>query len=547
MKSTMTIGKKLTLTVGGLLAAMAVVGCVSIYNLARSNQTTQVIVTDSLTGMGSVAEARATILLIRGDIWRHVASSDASTKAQLEREIEDGKGDVAQSLHAYEGTINTPEDRVLFDKVKEAWQRYSAAYGPALELSRAGKSAEAEAQVVREVVPLSNALRDALSAQFSFNKKRGEEMAAESQQGYHRTLWILWCTLGLSLLGGAGFAFMVIRSTNNTLMQLADELSEGAQQTASAASQVSSLSQSLAQGSSEQAASLEETSASSEEINSMAVKNTENSRGAAELVSQSQQKFVETNQSLEHMVVAMDQIKTSSDRISKIIKTIDEIAFQTNILALNAAVEAARAGEAGMGFAVVADEVRNLAQRSAQAAKDTAALIEESISKSGDGKIKVDQVAVAIRAITEQAGNIKVLVDDVNMGSQEQARGIDQIGKALTQMEHVTQKTAANAEECASAAEELNAQSVTLKGIVERLTALVGGDSGHTSNTRARQKRTPRLAATQKNHRDSAEGLVALRSKLSRKPLDEHGDDFFPAAAKAAKNASAPVHEFEEF
>ena len=162
----------------------------------------------------------------------------------------------------------------------------------------------------------------------------------------------------------------------------------------------------------------------------------------------------------------MGEINTQSGKISKIIKVIDEIAFQTNILALNAAVEAARAGEAGMGFAVVADEVRNLAQRCAQAARDTAALIEESIAKSNDGKVKVDEVADAIRAITEESAKVKTLVDEVNLGSQEQARGIEQIGKAITQMEQVTQTTAASAEESAAAAEELNAQSETLKDIV---------------------------------------------------------------------------------
>ena len=191
-------------------------------------------------------------------------------------------------------------------------------------------------------------------------------------------------------------------------------------------------------------------------------------------MTQSQQKFVQTNQSLDQSVVAMGEINAQSGKISKIIKVIDEIAFQTNILALNAAVEAARAGEAGMGFAVVADEVRNLAQRCAQAAKDTAALIEESIAKSNDGKVKVDQVATAIRAITEESAKVKKLVDEVNLGSQEQARGMEQIAKAITQMEQVTQKTAANAEESASAAEELNAQSETLKNLVERLTAMVG-------------------------------------------------------------------------
>ncbi len=221
----------------------------------------------------------------------------------------------------------------------------------------------------------------------------------------------------------------------------------------------------------------------------MASKNSENSRDAAGLVTKSQQEFVQTNQSLDQMVVAMGEINTQSGKIAKIIKVIDEIAFQTNILALNAAVEAARAGEAGMGFAVVADEVRNLAQRSAQAAKDTASLIEESIAKSKDGKTKVDQVASAIRTITAESAKMKTLVDEVNLGSQEQARGIEQVGKAIVQMEKVTQSTAANAEETASAAEELNAQSETLKDVVGRLTAMVGGggtSNGHTSRTRPR-------------------------------------------------------------
>ena len=207
----------------------------------------------------------------------------------------------------------------------------------------------------------------------------------------------------------------------------------------------------------------------------MARKNAENSQAANGLVTQSQQKFSETNQSLVSMVVAMGDIKASSDKVAKIIKVIDEIAFQTNILALNAAVEAARAGEAGMGFAVVADEVRNLAQRCAQAAKDTAALIEESIVKSNDGKTKVDQVAVAIRAITEESAKVKTLVDEVSLGSQEQTRGIEQVAKALTQMEQLTQQSAANAEESAAAAEELTTQASTLMEVVHQLSAMVGG------------------------------------------------------------------------
>jgi len=277
------------------------------------------------------------------------------------------------------------------------------------------------------------------------------------------------------LLAIVVLAVFVVRGINRTLVTAIYELSEGAEQVAAAAGEVAAASQSLAQGSSEQAAALQETSASSHEIHSRAHKNSENSRGAAALMTQSQQRSVQTNQSLDQMVVAMGEINAESDKIAKIIKVIDEIAFQTNILALNAAVEAARAGEAGMGFAVVADEVRNLAQRCAQAARDTADLIEDSIERSNGGKAKVDQVAIAVRAITAESGKIKVLVDEINLGSVEQSRGIDQIGKAITQMEQVTQSSAASAEEGAAAAEQLNAQAETMKDIVGRMKAMVDG------------------------------------------------------------------------
>lgn len=307
---------------------------------------------------------------------------------------------------------------------------------------------------------------------FAASSVRGLDVAASSR-------WITGLLILLCLLVAA-VAMYVVRQINKQLHHVVRDLSESAHQVANAAGQVASSSQALAQGASEQAASLEETSASSEEINSMAQKNTENSRTAAGLVAGARDRYVETDKSLTEMVAAMGEIQTSSDKISKIIKTIDEIAFQTNILALNAAVEAARAGEAGMGFAVVADEVRNLAQRSAQAAKDTATLIEESIVKSNDGKAKVDHVAKCIQELSAEAGQVHTLVDEVNLGSQEQTRGIDQIAKALSQMDQLTQRNAASSEEGASAAEELTAQSQALMDVVGQLGAMVGNSSAET-------------------------------------------------------------------
>jgi methyl-accepting chemotaxis protein len=286
--------------------------------------------------------------------------------------------------------------------------------------------------------------------------------------------WTSGLMLGLSAVLGIVLVF-VIRQVNGLLRTSVAELAESAVQIASAAGQVASSSQAMAQGSSEQAATIEETSSASAEINSMARRATENSKSTAEMVTKSQDDFELTNRSLGEMVGAMEDINASSQKISKIIKVIDEIAFQTNILALNAAVEAARAGEAGMGFAVVADEVRNLAQRCAQAAKDTADLIEDSIAKSNGGRVKVDQVSVAIKSITAESAKIKVLVDEINLGSVEQSRGIDQISRAITQMEQVTQSSAAGAEEGAAAAEQLNAQAETMKEIVERLRVMVDG------------------------------------------------------------------------
>jgi methyl-accepting chemotaxis protein/methyl-accepting chemotaxis protein-1 (serine sensor receptor) len=368
----------------------------------------------------------------------------------------------------------TPEEQVAVNSIESALDPWVDSFREFADMSAAGQGEEASAITLKKTSPLMDAIQKNAAEFGRMNSVRRDAAIAAVETSIQRNELVMLALTALVLLAGCGGFFAVTRMAT-TLKEIAESVGGGASQLAQAAAQVASSSMAFSQSSSENAAALEETSASVEEISSMAQRNTENSGRAAGLVSHSVTQFAETNVALDQMVGAMDEINASSKKISKIIKVIDEIAFQTNILALNAAVEAARAGESGMGFAVVADEVRNLAQRSAKAAQDTASLIEESMSKSESGKSRVDTVAKAIRAVTGEAAQVKTLVDEVSVGSREQATGLGQIGRAVTQMERAGQTTAATAEEGAAAAEQLTAQAATLTGIGEQLRGLVGG------------------------------------------------------------------------
>jgi methyl-accepting chemotaxis protein len=421
----------------------------------------------------TVLEANAELLSAQRGILLGAYGKDNSRIDSSKEDFRRNVDLIQKSVEQVHTLVTNQEDRQILSDVSTYLSEWQPIYDNIARLCASGSADEAN-KLSRDVaIPIHQKIRAAmgrLAAQQSdvlaANKGSVSELTS-------RTRWFVASILTLCLLA-AGFILFSVDQITSKLRRSVTELGEGANQVAAAAAQVSSGSHSLAQHSSKQAASIQETSASTEEINSMARKNSESSRAAAGLVATSQQKFAQTNQALDEMVIAMSEITAGSGKISKIIKVIDEIAFQTNILALNAAVEAARAGEAGMGFAVVADEVRNLAQRSAQAAKDTAALIEDSISKSNGGKVKVDEVALAIHSITGEFSRIRGLVDEINQGSQEQAKGTGQIGRVITQMEQSTQRTAATAEESASVAEELNSQSMRLGEVVNRLARIVG-------------------------------------------------------------------------
>ncbi len=340
----------------------------------------------------------------------------------------------------------------------------------------------------------------------------------------------------LMILGLAGatvvatiLAWLIIRGIGKVLRAIAGVLSDGAGQVAAASRQVSGSSQSLADGASEQAASLEETSASLEELRSMTQRNAEGAAQAKAAAGQTRTSADEGGRQMQAMVSAMDSIKTASADIAKILKTIDEIAFQTNILALNAAVEAARAGEAGAGFAVVAEEVRALAQRCAAAAKETAGKIEDSVVRSEQGAEISTQAARSFTQIQEQILQLEKLVGEIASASSEQSQGIGQVTTAVTQIDQVTQTNAGSAEECAAAAEELNAQAATLHEAVADLQRLVGGEGATTpsASVHAAAMPTPPKAVSAKKGflHPSPAAFTTGKSSAVQAPAEAHFAD----------------------
>jgi len=471
----MTIGQKISLSSAASLVLVIATGGISFLRISLLDKTVQDLATNSLPAIYSIGKLSGIAKDIRGNLRGHITADTMEDKAKAEKDLIKLEQDLQAEAQEYEKTNISTESRDLAARILEGFQKLIETAGPIEVLSRDSKSQEAmelfRSQTMPAFLGVQKAIDQAVASERRLGDRNAGNAAAAAESGKAWTLVLLL----FSALCCAGMAWYIGRSVTRVLQHCVEELNAAFSQTANAAHQVSASSQSLASGASEQAASLEETSASTEEISSMTHRVAENSRQAADNVSEAVERVREANRTLEQMIASMNEINASSARISKIIKVIDEIAFQTNILALNAAVEAARAGEAGMGFAVVADEVRNLAQRSAQAAKDTGGLIEESIARANDGKTRLDEVAAAVSSITGSAAKVKLLVDEVNSGSQEQARGIEQVAKAISQIEQVTQKSAASAQEGAAAGQELSAQSDVLRGVVQRLSSLVGG------------------------------------------------------------------------
>jgi len=350
------------------------------------------------------------------------------------------------------------------------------------ELTEKGQKTEALALYLQTTRPIIRGLVetfDGMRKEIKTNAMSDEALVKTTQRN-QLTIGILALAFSLLLITVSVF---LTRGITRPLNRVIAGLTDGADQVSAAAHQVSAASQSLAEGTAEQAASLEETSSSLEEMSSMTKQNADHANQARAMMSEAHAIVEKVDNHMKDMAGAIAEITRSSEETGKIIKTIDEIAFQTNLLALNAAVEAARAGEAGAGFAVVADEVRNLAMRASEAAKNTNNLIENTIRAVQKGNELTNATQEAFKENAAIARKIGELVDEIATASNEQSHGISQVNIAVSEMDKLTQSTAANAEESAAASEELNAQAEQMTVHVEDLVAVVDG-SGQAASAR---------------------------------------------------------------
>jgi methyl-accepting chemotaxis protein len=501
-----TIKKQIVFGLSILILINIVVGIFTSTGIAKLKFFVENISASQLQGIYLMGQVQSTeneaydLMLHR--IWADSKDEADAYDAQL---LESGNK-IDQFISTCQQNVSTEDQqKAMFQQVLADRDALQTAWNAVKQqgLNLPGK--DAFALFRKQVEPAFEKLKSDLQGEIDYNKKIADFTAQESIALTDNTSNVVNLSIIMMLSACIAVAYVIVRSLNRVLSSVADSLDEGANQIVAASGQLASASQSLAKGANEQAASLEETSSALEQIGSMTKRNSESAqvaqalstetRSAAETCAHRTEEMQAAMKAIQkastEMAVAIHGITTSSHKVSKIISTIDEIAFQTNILALNAAVEAARAGEAGMGFAVVAEEVRSLAKRSADAAKETAAMIEAAVDQSQKGVEVNSKVTASIAEVVQKANGVRdslghivskarevdSVVGQITEASREQNAGLEQINRAIHMMNQVTQANAAGSEQTASASEQLTAQSVELRSGVDVLVKLVKGKS----------------------------------------------------------------------
>ena len=494
----MTIGKKITLGFGASVAITIALGVFSYSRLSAINQSVSAVVSDAMPSVQAIKLIDADSQEDRGDVFIRLTLADPQQQAAADKALTDIETATTKDIAAYETMQDPGEDTQNFTDLKAAWTKWEPIRDQMLDLGRKGQVKAAADLFATSGSAQFEAFGTICDKMTDYNHQNGLNEGEEAKSAVTTGQRGVIVGLSVAIVMAAAIGAFIVIGINRSLKKLADQLGTGSQQVASASTEVSAASQSLAQGASEQAASLEETSSSLEEISSMTKKNADTAHQASMLSTEAKTVSDRGNSAMIKMSTAIGEIQKSAMETAKIIKTIDEIAFQTNLLALNAAVEAARAGEAGKGFAVVAEEVRNLAMRSAEAAKNTASLIEGSVQNAKSGVTIADEVAKTLIEITASSGKVNLLVAEIAAASQEQSQGVNQVNQAVQQMDKVTQSNAAAAEECAASAEELSSQSEQLRSVIGDLLKLVQGETDIAKAVSVAKRSAPKLKSPAK-------------------------------------------------
>ena len=496
----LTIPRRIALGLAALVLTGLLLGAVSLWRITDINRhvvtlsgnalpsvvTLSRIIESNYVAMKSVRSA-----LLAADDADNVATKAA--RAFFDRATTDG----AALCDDYGKFFSDDEDRRIFTDARAARDAFLTEARQALDLLAADKDAEARAKMRSDVENTAQACIDLFKANIEHNVGLAGRAVAAAGDTVRQSFIVIGSAVGLASLLGLLLGTGLIRSTSRVLRTISDTLEDGATQAATASGQLATISQTVAAGCSEQGSSVAETSTALEQMSAMIRSTAGNAAQAKDLAIQARAAAETGARTMIDMNAAMQAIEDSSAEVAKIVKDIDEIAFQTNILALNAAVEAARAGEAGAGFAVVADEVRSLAQRSAAAARATAAKIEAAITSSRHGGESCDRVGASLDEIAAKIAAADTLVAEIATAAREQSQGIGQIGAAMTELDKVTQENAARAEEGASAAAELTSQSQVMREHVEWLRSLVSAAAkgAGTASSVARPAAAPRQVA----------------------------------------------------